>query len=90
MFGWRMRTDLISELIDEMIIEKPLPYELIKFDSAKEVAILGAIEQYQNIMENKNLDQASKDISMVTVLAYLTLENMMQWVELHNVKSVKH
>ena len=74
--------DTISTLVDEIILEKPIDYESVNFEAAKQMAILGGIEQYQNIMES-NMSAGDKKLSLIAVLSYLTLENTVLWITNH-------
>ena len=79
----------ISGLIDDIAFEKPLDWESINYDSAKQVAIMGAIEEYQNIINNSKLNDEEKETSLVAVLAYLVLENTQLWIEISRLKERK-
>jgi hypothetical protein len=81
-----MIVEAISELIDDIALEKPLDWEVINYDSAKQVAILGAIEQYQEIINSPKLNDQEKETSLVSVLAYLVLENTQLWCEISRMK----
>ena len=74
----------ISELIDEISIDKPLDWEAYNYEATKEVAIVNAYEKYREIMEHK--DPINREISLVSILAYLMLENSAQWIELMRLK----
>lgn len=84
-----MIVEAISTLIDDIALEKPLAWEAINYESAKQVAILGAIEQYQNIINNSKLTEDEKETSLVSVLAYLVLENTQLWIEMYRLKEGK-
>jgi hypothetical protein len=84
-----MIVDVISELIDEIALEKPLDWESFNYDSVKQVAILGAIEHYQNIINNQDLNQQEKETALVSILAYLVMENSQLWIEITRLKEGK-
>jgi hypothetical protein len=84
-----MIVQAISGLIDDIAFEKPLDWESINYDSAKQVAILGAIEQYQDIINNSKLNDEEKETSLVAVFAYLILENTQLWIEISRLKERK-
>ncbi len=82
-----MKVQVISELVDEIAFEKPLDFESFNYESVKQVAILGAIEQYKNIMDSDVLDDCDKETSMVAILSYLVMENTHLWIEVKRAKS---
>lgn len=74
----------ISELIDEISIEKPLDWESYNYEATKEIALVNAYEKYHEIMSCQ--DEDHREMSMVSILAYLMLENSTQWIELMRLK----
>jgi hypothetical protein len=84
-----MIVSAISELIDEVAMDKALDWESYNYEASKQVAILGAIEQYQNIMLNTQLSDQEKETSLVSVLAYLVLENTFLWMDMYKMKEGK-
>lgn len=84
-----MIIEAISELVDEIALEKPLDWESYNYEATKQVAILGAIEQYYNIINNTKLNDSEKETSLVSVLSYLVLENTQLWVEISRLKQGK-
>jgi hypothetical protein len=82
-----MKIEYISELVDEIALEKPIDFESFNYDSVKQVAILGAIEQYQNIINSENLSDCDKETSLLAIFSYLVMENTMLWIEVKRAKS---
>lgn len=74
------RLKFISELVDEIALEKPLDFESFNYDSVKEISILGAIETYTNIINNSEMSQEDAELSMIATMAYLILENTILWI----------
>jgi hypothetical protein len=74
----------ISELIDEISLEKPIDWESYNYEATKEVALVNAYEKYHEIMSYQ--DEEHREMSMVSILGYLMLENSVQWIELMRLK----
>lgn len=83
-----MIVEAISGLIDEIALEKPLDWESFNYEATKQVAIMGAIEQYHNI-NNSTLSDEEKRTSLLAVLAYLVMENTQLWIEMYKMKESK-
>lgn len=73
----------ISELIDEISFEKPLDWESINYESIKEIAIIEAFQKYHDIM---SMEVNDREASMVSILAYLMMENTMAWITINKNK----
>ena len=71
----------ISELVDEIALEKPLDWESFNYDSVKQVAIDGAVETYLNIINNPELNEEEQGMSFLAIVAYLMMENTQLYVE---------
>jgi hypothetical protein len=74
------RLKFISELVDEIALEKPLDFESFNYDSVKEVAIMGALDVYNETINNSEMGQDDAELSMVATMAYLILENTILWI----------
>ncbi len=82
------RLQFISTLVDEIALEKPLDFEAFNYDSVKEVAIMGALDMYSDIINNSEMDQADAELTMIATMAYLILENTILWITI--TKDQKH
>lgn len=71
----------ISELVDEIALEKPLDWEAFNYETVKETAIHGAVEQYLDVINNQDLGEEEAGISYLAIVAYLMMENMMLHIE---------
>ena len=71
----------ISELVDEIALEKPLDWESFNYDSVNQVAIDGAVETYLNIINNPELNEEEQGMSFLAIVAYLMMENTQLYVE---------
>jgi len=82
-----MKVEAISQLVDDIALEKPLDWESFNYDSVKEVAILGAIEQVHDIYNSSSLSDDDKETSIAAIIAYLMMENTQLWIEQMKSKS---
>ena len=73
----------ISELVDIIAMEKPLDWESVDYESTKMISISSMLEQYYNLkMKTPDI----LDESVISIMSYLTLENMMLWIEIEQMK----
>ena len=70
----------ISELVDEIALEKPLDWEAFS-PSLKEIAINESVEHLLSIINNPEMSEREKGLSIAAIFSYLTLENTILWVE---------
>ena len=73
----------ISELVDIIAMEKPLDWESVDYESTKMISISSMLEQYYNL---KIKTPDIFDESVISIMSYLTLENMMLWIEIEQMK----
>ena len=71
----------ISELIDEIALEKPLDWEVFNYETVKETAIQGAIEMYMDVINNTDMTEEDRGMSYLATVAYLMMENTMLHIE---------
>jgi hypothetical protein len=76
--------EFISTLIDDMALDKPIDWESYNYEKTKDLAITQAYVKYQELIENK--DPVAMELGIVSMLAYLMLENAAQWIELMRLK----
>ena len=72
--------DLISELVDESVGDKPIDFEGYNYENLKRLSILGAVQSYMDVQELE-VDDISKQLSVISVLAYLIMENTVLWMD---------
>ena len=77
----------ISDLIDELSLDKPIDWESYNYEATKQIALLNAYEKYLELKNNP--DQDHQEIGIVSIMAYLMLENASQWVEIMRLKQEK-
>lgn len=70
----------IRELVDIIALEKPIDWESINYDGCRDLAISGAVNEYLDVMENEQLGEDMKHLSLISIMSYLILENMAQWI----------
>jgi hypothetical protein len=63
--------ELLSELVDECGLDKPLNWEATNYEEVKLIAITHALEVYEK----------SSPLELQTILAYLLMENTQLWIE---------
>ena len=73
----------ISELVDEIALEKPLDWESFNYDAVKEVAVVEAVEKYYQL-QNESEDPK---LGIMSIMAYLMMENTQLWIELRRIKT---
>lgn len=72
--------DIISELVDESVGDKPVNFEGYDYDSLKKISILGAVQSYLD-MNDLDVSDVSKQLSVISVLSYLIMENTVLWAD---------
>lgn len=71
----------VNELVDVIALEKPVDFEAINYEVVRSLSVTSAIEQYTSIMNNPELDEASRQTSLIAIIAYLLTENTVLWIE---------
>lgn len=77
---------VISELVDEIALEKPLDWEHFNYEGMRDVAIQGVLEQYFDLIHNVRLNDQLKELSLLAILSYLVMENTQLWLEITKLK----
>lgn len=67
--------ELLSDLVDETALDKPLDWESLNYESLKQVAILHAIELFQG------MPHTQETLQLMATMAYLLIENTQLWTE---------
>lgn len=67
--------ELLSELVDETALDKPLNWEGLNYDAMKIVAITHTIELF------KDMPHTMETIQLMAMMAYLLIENTQLWTE---------
>ena len=73
--------EALAEIIDEMGLDKPIDWESLNYDSMRNLAVLGAIETYENVMSMEGSD-TNKALTLMSIIGYLQMENAAQWIML--------
>ena len=73
--------DVISDLVDLIILESPVQFEGYNYESVKEIAVMNSIEQVRGIINNIELYEEEREQSLVSLVAYLLMENTMMHVQ---------
>ena len=66
---------VISDLIDIIAEEAPVDWESLNYEGVKEISIMNALEQVRNLRNNPLLSEEEKEQTLVSILAYLLMEN---------------
>lgn len=66
---------LIKNLVNDMILLKPEFFKNFNYSGLRDDSIQGALEQYVSLKYNSDLNNKEKDLCLISVVAYLTLEN---------------
>lgn len=66
---------VISDLIDIIAEEAPVDWESLNYEGVKEISIMNALEQVRNLHNNPLLSEEEKEQTLVSILAYLLMEN---------------
>ena len=66
---------VISDLIDIIAEEAPVDWESLNYEGVKEISIMNALEQVRNLRNNPLLSDEEKEQTLVSILAYLLMEN---------------
>lgn len=67
--------ELLSELVDETAIDKPLNWEGLNFEAMKPIAIAHVIELFSE------LPHTARTLQLMATMAYLLIENTQLWTE---------
>ena len=67
--------ELLSELVDETALDKPLAWEALDYEATKRIAIAHSIELCQAQPHTQHT------IELMAILAYLLMENTQLWAE---------
>ena len=67
--------ELLSDLVDETALDKPLDWEGLNYDAMKMVAITHTIELF------KGMPRSKECIQLMAMMAYLFIENTQLWTE---------
>ena len=73
--------EALAGIIDEMGLDKPIDWESLNYDSMRNLAVLGAIETYENVMSMEGSD-TNKALTLMSIIGYLQMENAAQWIML--------
>jgi hypothetical protein len=71
----------ISQLVDEIALDKSINWEMYNYDAVKEVAIQGVLEVYFTAANDKDQSAEEKEISALAIMSYLVLENTVLHIE---------
>lgn len=66
---------ILSELVDECSFDKPLNWESLNFDEIKSTTIHAVIKLF------RQYPQSAQSIEVMSMMAYLLIENTQLWVE---------
>lgn len=72
----------ISEVVDEIALEKPVDWESFNYESVKELAVVEALEHYNEIINNPEMSSEEKHMTIVSIMAYLMMENAQLWIKI--------
>lgn len=67
--------ELLSDLVDETALDKPLDWESLNYEGLKRVAILHAIELF------RDMPHTQETLQLMATTAYLLIENTQLWAE---------
>ncbi len=67
--------ELLSELVDETALDKPLDWEGLDYEAMKIVAITHTIELF------KDMPHKPETVLLMATMAYLFIENTQLWTE---------
>lgn len=79
--------DIVSDLVDDIALDKALDWESYNYENVKKLSVLGAAQSYIDI-EELDVDETSKKLSLMSVIAYLMMENTILWID--NTKMSEH
>jgi hypothetical protein len=71
----------ISQLVDEIALDKSINWEAYNYDAVKEVAIQGVLEVYYTAVNDNSQTAEEKEISALAIMSYLVLENTVLHIE---------
>lgn len=66
---------LLADLIDDIALESPVDFESLNYEGMRDLAIQGALEQYYDLKNSQTLNEEHKELSIISIIAYLTMEN---------------
>lgn len=66
---------VISTLVDECALDKPVNWELLNYEQVKEISVSNVIEIF------KRFPDVGMNIELMTMMAYLLTENTHLWIE---------
>lgn len=66
---------LLSEIVDETALDKPLDWEGLNYEAMKEIAISHVIELFEG------MPHTQESILLMATMAYLFVENTQLWTE---------
>lgn len=75
--------EMISSMVDEIAMDKPVEWEKFNYEAIKRIAILGATEIFLDIKGKLDMDDEQKDLTLLSIISYLTLENTILWIQHH-------
>lgn len=76
----------IAELVDIIAAEKSLDWKSVNYEATRDLTIASMLEHYWRL---KIQTPDILDESIISMLAYLTMENTMLWVEIQRMKQEK-
>jgi hypothetical protein len=77
---------IISSILDEIALEKPLDWESYNYEGMRDVAIQSTLEQYFSLIHNVKMNGELQEIALLSVMSYLVLENTQLWLEITKMK----
>ena len=76
----------IAELVDIIALEKLIDWESVNYEATRDLSIASMLEHYNDL---KTRTPDILDESIISMLAYLTMENTMLWIEIQRMKQEK-
>ena len=67
--------ELLSDIVDETALDKPLDWEGLNYDAMKIVAVTYTIELF------KDMPHTTETLQLMATMAYLFIENTQLWTE---------
>lgn len=74
--------ELLSDIVDETALDKPLDWEGLNYDAMKAIAITHTIELF------KEMPHRQETLQLMAMMAYLFIENTQLWTEIMQLKRV--
>jgi hypothetical protein len=75
--------ELLSDLIDEIALEKPLDWESCNYEELKNLSISNAIEMVAGFGIKF---EGMPSISLLATIAYMLMENTQLWIDNYGLK----